>query len=98
MGGTAARSFAGEIREARPDDYTQMAELARQLMAELPQQMLPSHYKHLSEMPLSVTRKIDRRALRERASELFGPGRAAGTEEAAWTEEKDKSQRAEVQQ
>ena len=31
MGSTAARSFAGEIRPARPDDYRQMAELAGQL-------------------------------------------------------------------
>jgi amino acid adenylation domain-containing protein len=48
------------------------AELTRQLLTTLPQQMLPRHYRHLDEMPLSVNRKIDRQALRERALESAG--------------------------
>jgi amino acid adenylation domain-containing protein len=50
---------------------TTITEFARQLMAELPQQLVPRHYQHLAEMPLSVNRKIDRQALRQRASGLF---------------------------
>jgi amino acid adenylation domain-containing protein len=49
------------------------AELTRQLLTTLPQQMLPRHYQHLDEMPLSINQKIDRQALRERARELLGP-------------------------
>jgi amino acid adenylation domain-containing protein len=48
------------------------AELTRQLLTALPQQMLPRRYQHLDEMPLSVNQKIDRQALRERARELLG--------------------------
>lgn len=48
------------------------AELTRQLLVTLPQQMLPRHFRHLDEMPLSVNRKIDRQALRQRAVELLG--------------------------
>lgn len=48
---------------------TTSAEFARQLLKTLPQQMLPRHYQHLEEMPLSVNRKIDRQALRKRAEE-----------------------------
>ncbi|HEX6519143.1 MAG TPA: AMP-binding protein [Streptosporangiaceae bacterium] len=51
---------------------TPAGELARQLLRTLPLQMLPRHYHHLNEMPLSVNRKIDRQALRERALELLG--------------------------
>jgi amino acid adenylation domain-containing protein len=54
------------------------ADLTRQLLKRLPQQMIPCHYHHLDELPLSVNRKIDRQALRERAQELSGarePGR-----------------------
>lgn len=51
---------------------TAPAEFARQLLTTLPQQMLPRHYRHLDEMPLSVNRKIDRQALRQRALELLG--------------------------
>lgn len=48
------------------------AEFSRQLLATLPQQMLPRHYQHLDELPLSLNRKVDRPALRQRAAELFG--------------------------
>jgi amino acid adenylation domain-containing protein len=48
------------------------AEFARQLLTTLPQQMLPRHYRHLDELPLSLNRKVDRQALRQRAAELFG--------------------------
>jgi amino acid adenylation domain-containing protein len=48
------------------------ADLARQLLHVLPQQMLPRHYQHVAELPLSVNAKIDRKALRQRAVELFG--------------------------
>jgi amino acid adenylation domain-containing protein len=51
---------------------TAPAEFSRQLLMTLPQQMLPRHYRHLNEMPLSVNRKIDRQALRRRALELLG--------------------------
>jgi amino acid adenylation domain-containing protein len=51
---------------------TAPAEFSRQLLATLPQQMVPRHYRHLDEMPLSVNRKIDRQALRQRALELLG--------------------------
>jgi amino acid adenylation domain-containing protein len=47
------------------------AELTRHLLRTLPQQMLPRHYRHLDEMPLSVNRKIDRQALRQQALELL---------------------------
>ncbi len=53
------------------------AELARQLLKTLPQQMLPRHYQHVDELPLSVNRKIDRPTLRDRALELFGHEQAA---------------------
>jgi amino acid adenylation domain-containing protein len=56
------------------------ADLARQLLGVLPQQMLPRHYQHLAELPLSVNVKIDRKALRQRAAELFG-GTLASAEE-----------------
>lgn len=48
------------------------AEFTRQLLTALPQQMLPRHYRHLDEMPLSLNRKVDRQELRQRAAELFG--------------------------
>jgi amino acid adenylation domain-containing protein len=51
---------------------TAPAEFARQLLTALPQQMLPRHYWHIDELPLSVNKKIDRRALRQRALELLG--------------------------
>jgi amino acid adenylation domain-containing protein len=56
---------------------TTSAEFARQLLETLPQQMLPRHYRHLEEMPLSMNRKIDRQALRTLAQELFGGQQAA---------------------
>jgi amino acid adenylation domain-containing protein len=59
------------------------AELTRQLLTTLPQQMLPRHYQHLEEMPLSVNRKIDRQALRDRALDLFGHGQATPEQEIA---------------
>ena len=43
------------------------AQFAGQLLTMLPQQMVPRHYRHLDEMPLSVNKKIDRQALRQRA-------------------------------
>jgi amino acid adenylation domain-containing protein len=58
---------------------TTAAEFARQLLETLPQQMLPRHYRHLGEMPLSVNRKIDRQALRQRAHELFSGQERAGS-------------------
>lgn len=51
---------------------TTAAQFAGQLLERLPTQMLPRHYRWLEEMPLSVNRKIDRPALRQRALELFG--------------------------
>jgi amino acid adenylation domain-containing protein len=56
---------------------TTSGEFARQLLRTLPQQMLPRHFRHLDEMPLSVNKKIDRHALRKRAHELFGGGETA---------------------
>jgi amino acid adenylation domain-containing protein len=53
------------------------ANLTRQLLKTLPQQMLPRCYQHLDELPLSVNRKIDRPTLRDRALELFGHDQAA---------------------
>jgi amino acid adenylation domain-containing protein len=46
---------------------TTSAEFARQLLKALPQQMLPRYYEHLDEMPLSVNKKVDRPALKQRA-------------------------------
>jgi amino acid adenylation domain-containing protein len=43
------------------------AQFAGQLLTMLPQQMVPRHYRHLDEMPLSVNKKIDRQALKQRA-------------------------------
>jgi amino acid adenylation domain-containing protein len=51
---------------------TAPADFSRQLLKELPQQMIPRHYLHLDEMPLSINRKVDRPALRERARDQFG--------------------------
>lgn len=56
------------------------AEFARHLLTMLPQQMLPRHFVRLDEMPLSANRKIDRLALRKRASELFGQEAAKSRE------------------
>ena len=56
---------------------TTAANLTRQLLKTLPQQMLPRCYQHLDELPLSVNRKIDRPTLRDRALELFGHDQAA---------------------
>ena len=50
---------------------TTSAEFTRQLLKMLPQQMLPRHYQHLAEMPLSVNSKVDRQAMRRHALELF---------------------------
>lgn len=58
------------------------ADLTRQLLATLPQQMLPRHFRCLDEMPLSVNRKIDRQALRRRALELLGQQEPAEQEQA----------------
>jgi amino acid adenylation domain-containing protein len=57
------------------------AQFARQLLATLPQQMLPRHYQHLDELPLSLNRKVDRPALRQRAAELFGQPEEAASQE-----------------
>jgi amino acid adenylation domain-containing protein len=51
---------------------TSPAEFTAQLLATLPQQMLPRRFRRLEEMPLSVNRKIDRQALRRQALELLG--------------------------
>jgi amino acid adenylation domain-containing protein len=56
---------------------TTSAEFIRQLLKMLPQQMLPRHYQHVNEMPLSVNRKIDRQAMRRLALELFSRQNAA---------------------
>jgi len=57
------------------------ADFARQLLTTLPQPMLPRHYLHLDELPLSVNRKIDRPALRKRAMDMFGRRQAAANRE-----------------
>jgi acyl-coenzyme A synthetase/AMP-(fatty) acid ligase len=50
------------------------AQLTRQLLHVLPHQLLPRHYQHLDEIPLSLNKKVDRQALRHRAQELtHGP-------------------------
>lgn len=53
---------------------TTPADFSRQLLKGLPQQMIPRHYQHLTEMPLSINRKVDRPALRERARDQFRAG------------------------
>lgn len=53
-------------------------QLSRQLMTVLPQQMIPRHFEHLDELPLSANRKVDRRAMRERAAKLIGGRETAG--------------------
>jgi amino acid adenylation domain-containing protein len=57
---------------------TAAADLTRQLLRTLPQQMLPRRFWHLGEMPLSINKKIDRRALAALAGELFGGPESAG--------------------
>jgi amino acid adenylation domain-containing protein len=57
---------------------TASAEFARQLLRTLPQQMLPRHFRHLDEMPLSINKKVDRRALAKLAREPFGGQETAG--------------------
>jgi acyl-coenzyme A synthetase/AMP-(fatty) acid ligase len=57
---------------------TAAAEFTRQLLRTLPQQMLPQRFWHLDEMPLSINKKIDRRALATLAQELFGGQETAG--------------------
>jgi amino acid adenylation domain-containing protein len=56
---------------------TTSAEFTRQLLKMLPQQMIPRHYQHLDELPLSVNSKIDRQAMRRHALELFSRQKAA---------------------
>jgi amino acid adenylation domain-containing protein len=46
------------------------AEFARHLLRTLPQQMIPRHYSHLDEMPLSRNGKLDRPTLRKLAGDL----------------------------
>ncbi|THA69917.1 D-alanine--poly(phosphoribitol) ligase [Streptomyces sp. A0642] len=46
--------------------------LARELSRTLPRAALPQHFFHLTEFPLNSNRKIDRRALLDRALELLG--------------------------
>ena len=72
---------------------TPAGELARQLLRTLPLQMLPRHYHHLGEMPLSVNRKIDRQALRERALELFGHDELAASQEMGLSSERPPDER-----
>ena len=49
---------------ARPADF------ARHLLRTLPQAMVPRHYQHLREMPLTRNKKFDRQALRKLADDL----------------------------
>ena len=46
------------------------ADFARQLLRTLPQAMVPRHYQHLREMPLTRNKKFDRQALRTLAEDL----------------------------
>jgi amino acid adenylation domain-containing protein len=46
------------------------ADFARHLLRTLPQAMVPRHYQHLDEMPLTRNKKFDRQALRKLADEL----------------------------
>jgi amino acid adenylation domain-containing protein len=46
------------------------ADFSRQLLRSLPQAMVPRHYRHLDEMPLTRNKKFDRQALRKLADEL----------------------------
>ncbi|GAA3166248.1 D-alanine--poly(phosphoribitol) ligase [Planomonospora alba] len=48
------------------------AQLAKELRAVLPEQMIPRRFLRLPEMPLNPNRKIDRSVLRARAAELAG--------------------------
>lgn len=66
---------------------TTSADFAKQLLRTLPQQMLPRHYRHLEEIPLSLTRKVDRQALRRHALELFGHDEPAASQETAENQE-----------
>ncbi len=50
---------------------TPPAAMARELRKVLPDQMIPRHFRCLSEMPLNSNRKIDRSVLRARAVELL---------------------------
>ena len=52
--------------EARPP-----VELANRLRRTLPHGMVPKRYHHLDELPLNANRKVDRKALTERAGELL---------------------------
>ncbi|RJL31583.1 AMP-binding protein [Bailinhaonella thermotolerans] len=52
--------------EARPP-----VELANRLRRTLPDGMVPKRYHHLGELPLNANRKVDRKALTERAGELL---------------------------
>lgn len=49
---------------ARPADF------ARHLVRRLPQAMVPRHYQHLEEMPLTRNKKFDRQVLRKLADDL----------------------------
>jgi amino acid adenylation domain-containing protein len=75
---------------------TTSADFAKQLLKTLPQQMLPRHYRHLEEIPLSLTRKVDRQALRRRALELFRHDEPAESHEPARSQEAAQSQKAGV--
>lgn len=71
---TVAVSIDGELQLVvfYTGTPTTSAGFTSQLLLALPQQMLPRHFHHLDEMPLSLTRKIDRQALKRRAVELSG--------------------------
>jgi amino acid adenylation domain-containing protein len=46
------------------------ADFSRYLLRSLPQAMVPRHYRHLDEMPLTRNKKFDRQALRKLADHL----------------------------
>lgn len=53
-------------------------ELARVLRRTLPEGVVPRHYRLLDELPLNANRKVDRKALAERAALLLKAGGKAG--------------------
>jgi amino acid adenylation domain-containing protein len=69
---TVAASVNGEVQLVAfyTGTPTTSADFTRQLLKTLPQQMLPRYFQHLEEIPLSLTRKVDRQTLKRRAREL----------------------------